>query len=78
MLETRLPARAKADAEHVAIAATNGIDYLITWNCKHLANPKTIPAVVRACEDSGFRCPEICTPEAILRCVVYEQSLKAA
>src|SRR5581483_8759534 len=68
---TGLPKSAKADAEHVAIAATHRIEFLVTWNCKHLANPAIAPKVARACERAGFRSPEICTPEIILRRVVY-------
>lgn len=66
-----LPNSAKIDAEHIAIAATNGIEFLVTWNCKHLANPAITPKVARACERAGFRSPAICTPEVILRHVVY-------
>ena len=68
---TGLPNSAEADAQHVAIAATHGIDFLATWNCKHLANPSITPKVAHACERAGFRSPEICTPEVILRRVVY-------
>ena len=74
LLEAHLPAKAKVDAEHVAIAAVNGIDYLLTWNCKHLANPHITPKVARSCRRAGYRPPEICTPETIIRRVVYGQS----
>jgi predicted nucleic acid-binding protein len=74
LLESGLPVRAKADAQHIAIAAANGIDYLLTWNCKHLANPQITPKVARTCRREGFRPPEICTPETIIRRVVYVQS----
>lgn len=63
----RLPEKALADAEHIAIAATHCVPTLITWNCKHLANSGLRSAVVRACEAEGFRCPEICTPEDLMR-----------
>ncbi len=72
--ESGLPTRAKVDAQHIAIAAANGIDYLLTWNCKHLANPQITPKVARSCRRAGFRPPEICTPETIIRRVVYGQS----
>ena len=68
---TGLPNSARVDAEHIAIAATNGIEFLVTWNCKHLANPAITPKVARICERAGFRSPAICTPEVILRHVVY-------
>jgi hypothetical protein len=67
----RLPEKALADAEHIAIAATNGVPTLITWNCKHLANRVLRNAVVRTCEAEGFRCPEICTPEDLMRTYSY-------
>jgi hypothetical protein len=70
--KTGLPISAKADAEHVAIAATHQIEFLATWNCKHLANPAITPKVARACDRAGFRSPEICTPEVLLMRVVYE------
>lgn len=63
----------KGDCDHVAIAATNDMDYLATWNCTHLANPWIIPKVARACEREGFRCPKICTPLVILERVVYDE-----
>jgi hypothetical protein len=72
--EASLPESAKTDAEHVAIAATYQIDFLLTWNCKHLANPKIAPKIVRACQRAGLRSPEICTPEVVLRRVVYERA----
>jgi hypothetical protein len=59
----RLPEQARTDAEDVATAATNSVDVLLTWNCKHLANPIIHQEVVRACEAEGFRCPEIARPK---------------
>jgi hypothetical protein len=67
LLEARLPASAESDAEHVAIAAFHKIEYLLTWNCKHLANRHILPKVRRVCERAGLRSPEICTPEDIIR-----------
>lgn len=67
LARTGLPARARTDATHIAIAATHGIDYLLTWNCKHMANPHVIPKVIETCEDAGFRSPHICTPEQLIR-----------
>jgi len=62
-----LPLKALADAEHIAIAAANSVDILLTWNYKHLANRTIHRAVVQMCEAHGFRCPEICTPEKLMR-----------
>jgi hypothetical protein len=61
-----LPAKAAADALHVAIAATNTIDYLLTWNCRHLANAAMRDTINQACIDRGFRSPVICTPEELI------------
>jgi hypothetical protein len=63
----RLPEKALTDAQHLAIAATHSISLLLTWNCKHLANPFIYPKIVQACETEGLRCPEICTPEDLMR-----------
>jgi hypothetical protein len=62
-----LPERARWDAEHIAMAAANAVPVLITWNFKHLANPIIRRHIVRMCEAEGFRCPEICTPEQLMR-----------
>jgi hypothetical protein len=70
-----LPGKALADAEHIAIAATNFVPLLITWNFKHLANPVLRRVVVRACEAEGFRCPEICTPEHLMRTYAYARPI---
>jgi hypothetical protein len=70
----RLPEKASADAEHVAIAAMNSVHFLLTWNCKHLANSNIKRAVARTCEAEGFRCPEICTPEQLMRIYAHARS----
>jgi hypothetical protein len=61
-----LPRKARADAEHIAIAAASSVQFLLTWNCRHLANLTIHRAVVRICEAHGFRCPDICTPEKLM------------
>ena len=53
------------DALHIATAAINGMDYLVSWNFKHITNARTIPLVRKVCEESGLRCPEICTPQML-------------
>jgi hypothetical protein len=69
-----LPLKAGSDAEHIAVAAINSVRILLTWNCRHLANPAIRKAVVLACETNGVRCPEICTPEQLLRSYEDERS----
>lgn len=60
--EIPLPPRADADALHLAIAAVNGLDYLLTWNCRHLANATYRPMIELICHQAGFQPPIICTP----------------
>ncbi|BAZ14546.1 hypothetical protein NIES4071_63900 [Calothrix sp. NIES-4071] len=67
MIETGiLPKKAAEDALHIAIAVTNGIDYLLTWNCKHIANAVIRRQVERVCRLSGYEPVTICTPEELL------------
>jgi hypothetical protein len=70
-----LPEKAHTDARHISIAATNSIPLLLTWNCKHLANPFIHRRIVQACETEGFRCPEICTPEHLMRTYTHARSI---
>lgn len=57
-----LPRNAELDALHIAVAAVNRVDLLLTWNCRHLDNPSTKPKVRNVCEKLGYAAPEICTP----------------
>jgi predicted nucleic acid-binding protein len=61
-----IPKRAATDAAHIAIAAVHGLDFLITWNCMHIANAIMVRAVAAVCRRHGFECPVICTPEELL------------
>jgi hypothetical protein len=54
------------DAVHIATAALNRIDYLLTWNCKHIANAKILPRIHQVLSDAGLPIPIICTPEELL------------
>lgn len=64
ILSTKLiPAHAALDAAHIAIAAVHGMDYLLTWNCKHIHNVAIIRHIERLCERLGYTCPIICTPD---------------
>lgn len=56
------PPTADRDALHVGIAAANGMNYLVSWNCHHLANATLRPMIERVCRDRGFDPPLICTP----------------
>lgn len=57
-----MPAKAYIDAVHVAVAAAHGIDFLLTWNCTHIANPMLRSKIESICRASGFEPPVICTP----------------
>jgi len=57
-----LPPRAEADALHIATAAANGVRYLLTWNCTHIANAVLRGRIERVCRAAGFEPPTICTP----------------
>lgn len=57
-----LPTKAEIDALHIAVAAANGLDYLLTWNCSHIANAAMRPKIEAICRASGFEPPVICTP----------------
>src|SRR5262245_55107615 len=60
-----LPVRATADALHIATAAVHGMDYLLTWNCTHIANAALRGRIGSVCRDAGFEPPAICTPEEL-------------
>lgn len=61
-----IPRQHIADALHIAVAAVNGIEYLLTWNCKHLANAVHRSRIERLVEEAGYACPIICTPEELM------------
>ncbi|HDL64961.1 MAG TPA: DNA-binding protein [Proteobacteria bacterium] len=61
-----VPTGSAADALHIAITAVNGVNYLLTWNCKHLANAILRFRIEEMVEGSGFNCPIICTPEELM------------
>lgn len=64
--EGGIPEVAKADALHVAVAAVHGMDYLLTWNCRHIDNAARKPVIRAICAASGYSYPEICTPMELL------------
>ena len=61
--ETAVPRTSFDDALHIAVAAVNKMDFLVTWNCKHIANAATMPKIYKVCQAAGYSCPLICTPE---------------
>ncbi len=61
-----LPKKAALDALHIGVAAANGMDFLLTWNCAHIANASMQPQIYAACIDFGLIPPTICTPLQLL------------
>lgn len=57
--------KAAADAAHIAVAARHGVDYLLTWNCKHIANAEIIRRVSFEVGAEGYFVPIICTPREL-------------
>lgn len=51
------------DALHIAIAAAQGMGYLLTWNFKHINNAQSRATITMVVEDHGYICPEMCSPE---------------
>jgi hypothetical protein len=61
-----LPAKAGNDALHIAVAAVHRIPYLLTWNCRHMANATMRRQIEGVCASKGFKAPIICTPEEMM------------
>jgi len=61
-----LPAKADVDAVHIAAATVHGIDYLLTWNCKHIANAQIQRKLAEISLDLGYELPILCTPYELL------------
>jgi predicted nucleic acid-binding protein len=61
-----LPAKAVADALHIAVAAVHGLDYLLSWNCTHLANARMRGKIEGICRSAGYDPPMLCTPFELL------------
>ena len=57
---------ASPDAVHIALASVHQIDFLVTWNFKHIANPHTRERMRTRINDAGFRMPVMCSPEELL------------
>lgn len=66
LTEGAIPPREVRDAAHIAVASVNDMDYLLTWNCKHLANAQIIRKISVICNRHGYNMPVICTPEELM------------
>lgn len=63
---SNLPPKAAADAVHIATATVHGMDYLLTWNCKHIANAQIQKKLAEICLDFEYELPTICTPYELM------------
>ena len=61
-----IPHKAAADAAHIAIAAANGVEFLATWNFRHIANAAMRVPIESACRQVGYKPPVICTPNELM------------
>ena len=61
-----IPAKAIEDALHIAVATLHHVDFLLTWNCRHIANPIIQEGIAQYLEQRGLFLPIICTPEELL------------
>ncbi len=61
-----IPLKAAEDAVHIAIASVHEVEYLVTWNCKHLANPRNWRRISDCLASFGYRASVICTPEDLV------------
>jgi hypothetical protein len=61
-----VPAKARLDALHIVVCAVHGLEYLLTWNWKHIANAQTMGLIENTCSELGYRCPRLCTPLELL------------
>ena len=61
-----LPSKASEDALHISIATVHFVDYLLTWNCRHIANPEIQARISENFRRKGLFLPFICTPDELL------------
>ena len=61
-----LPREAIGDSLHIALTAVHGVDYLLTWNYRHIDNAEKKPSIRKVCLANGYGYPEICTPQELM------------
>ena len=61
-----LPEKAGVDSLHIAVATVHGMEYLLTWNCTHIANAALRPQIEAVCRSFGYEPPTICTPQELM------------
>jgi predicted nucleic acid-binding protein len=66
LTKSNLPPKASDDALHIALATVYKVDYLLTWNCKHIANAQIQKKLSQISIQSGYELPTICTPYELM------------
>ena len=66
IVEGPIPRKAARDAAHIAIATVYDCEYLLTWNCRHIANAELDRTIRRVVERHGYEIPILCTPEELM------------
>ena len=66
LARSNLPSKAEVDAIHIAAATVHGMDYLLTWNCRHIANAQIQGKLAEISLDSGYVLPVLCTPNELM------------
>jgi hypothetical protein len=61
-----MPSRAIPDAAHIGMAAAHGMDYLLTWNCRHIHNAIIERQLEELCDALGLSLPVLCTPTELM------------
>jgi len=61
-----IPPRAATDAAHIGLAAAHGMDFLLTWNCRHIHNSFIERRLAGICQAMGFSLPVLCTPRELM------------
>ncbi|NJN36519.1 MAG: type II toxin-antitoxin system VapC family toxin [Nitrospiraceae bacterium] len=61
-----VPGSQPRDALHIAIAAVHGVEFIVTWNFKHILNPHLQTRIADTCYEGGYVPPVICTPEQLM------------
>jgi len=66
MVELSLPQNAAEDALHIAAAVVSGMDYLLSWNCRHIAHARVAHDVMRYVQSLGYPGTVLCTPQTLM------------
>ncbi|MDE0399906.1 MAG: hypothetical protein OXL96_19100 [Candidatus Poribacteria bacterium] len=68
------PRNARPDAQHIAIATGHGVDYLVSWNHKHIVNENKREYINQVCQEAGFQPTTICTPIELMEDIQMKET----